>query len=771
MRNEDLLKEKRSRLLSELVENIKLSVQTNKVKGELSSKIYIYSRLADFTYYSEVSIRKFLTGTVPKDITSFVQGIIQYSKLVGLDDEYIENFTREYVQASNAIVIESDTKIKTRNNLIPQDLTSIIRPKKLVEFLDSYLIDNINISYIYGYKLTGKTKSVMAYMSDLVNKNIYENIIWSDIRVNENQIDEIINTILIFALSNNETINESAKKDVCLDFLRNTKTVIVLDFNNYSIDNRVIEFIKEIANFTKIIILSSNTFSNYEKQLSFYTKTFCTNHYIEKNEFEEMLKLNEENSHIIQNNVYIVNKLYEITGGFPFVAIYLLKKIIEENKFGLTLNDAINKYSSYNVEEYEELSLKIISEKWNELNTLAKKILIVCSKFNCSISLKLVAEICGVQVNSNEWKDAIKQCYEIDLLNPIILNNPRVTMNNVIRTLVLQYQRKENFNEGLFLQKIQKYYLDLAIYIGECYDDLNKLKLLDELDEWNVLVQVLEYLEKNKMYEQYISIVRELKYYIYVRGIWKLGEQSLHLKRALYARELSSVNEELEALCDYINICSKSKNNEEAEKYLEQATTIIENIDKEKLDKRVMCLYNHVKGLYLYNCKKDYKKCYKIWKDNKDKYSKYVSLYRNLVNDLWITRCYIKIESDFDKICTELKNKIDEMKKENFVRAELDYELLLIGVLLQKFQENSNNVEYLDKIEEELDKCDILFNTKSYKDIRNEAQYCKYRSIIYLYKNNKELSMKYYDMAITKFKLMNCFEDITNLQNIIDEKN
>ena len=85
-----------------------------------------------------------------------------------------------------------------------------------------------------------------------------------------NITDEIINTILIFALSNNETINESAKKEVCLDFLRNTKTVIVLDFNNYSIDNGTIEFIKEIANFTKIIILSSNTFSNYEKQLSFY---------------------------------------------------------------------------------------------------------------------------------------------------------------------------------------------------------------------------------------------------------------------------------------------------------------------------------------------------------------------------------------------------------------------------------------------------------------------------------------------------------------------
>ena len=92
MKSEELLKEKRAKLLSEIIDKIKLSIEKNKVKGENASKIFIYSRLADYTYYSEVSIRKFLTGTVPKDITSFVEGVIQYCKLVGIEEEYIENF-------------------------------------------------------------------------------------------------------------------------------------------------------------------------------------------------------------------------------------------------------------------------------------------------------------------------------------------------------------------------------------------------------------------------------------------------------------------------------------------------------------------------------------------------------------------------------------------------------------------------------------------------------------------------------------------------------
>ncbi len=765
MKSEELLKEKRVKLLSEMIDKIKLSIEKNKVKGENASKIFIYSRLADYTYYSEVSIRKFLTGAVPKDITSFVEGVIQYCKLVGVEEEYIENFTKEYIQASNAVVLEIDSSIKTKNNLIPQDLTTIIRPGKLLEFINNFLKQEINIAYIYGYKLSGKTKSVMACMNDLINKKIYDNILWSDIKQEENQIKQIINTISIFTLSDKERLEEDAKKEMCLEFLKSSKSILVLDFNNSIIEEQTLNILKEIAKHTKIIIISSNSFKNYEDELAFYTKVLCTNDYIQKNEFEQMLKLNEQNTSIIERNPEIVNKLYKLTGGFPFATIYILKKIIEENRLGVSLNEAIERYSNYNSEEYEELAEKIIAEKWENLNDLSKKIIIICAKFNYSVSIKLIANICEKQITDNEWKQALKQCYEHDLLNPIILNNSRVYMNNMIKTLVLQYETKEQFDNKSFLDKIAKYYVDLSTYIGECYDDLDKLKLLDELDEWNIVLQVLEYLKQAEMNKEYITIIRELKYYIYVRGMWDIGEESLHLKRANLAHKINDIDEELEGLCDYINICSKSRNHEEAEKYLEIASKILGG-NEDKINKRIICLYNHVKALYLYNCKKEYKTCYDIWKNNKQKYSQYVSTYRNLVNDLWITRSYIKIEKDSEKICKELENKIIDMRKENFIRAELDYELLLIGVLIPKLEKGEHKI--IEKIENELDKCEYLFNNKSYKDIRNEAQYFRYRAIIYAYKKEEELKKEYLDKAVDDYKLMNCYKDIQELEEIIN---
>lgn len=763
MYNQIILKEKRVNLLNDIIKQIKISIEKNKIKGELSSKIYIYSRLADYTYYSEVSIRKFLTGIVPKDVFSFIQGIAQYCNLVKVDEQIIQNFINEYIQATNGIIIDNISKFKTKTNIIPQDLTSIIKPKKIINFLDSFENDNVNIAYIYGYKLSGKTKSVMSYIIDLVNKNIYDNVIWIDIDSNINQINTIIDTIHSFAFQNMKQASPDIKLENCLNFISETKSIIVFDFSKFEIEDKTMEILKNIARNTKTIIISSQKFDKYEEKLQFYAKSFCTNNYIQKDEFEQMLKLNEQKSSIIENYPQIIDELYQITGGFPFASVYILKKIIEDNKIGISYQESVKKYKDYNIKEYEELASKIILEIWVGLNDLAKKILITCAKFNHSVSIKLVSKICGIEITTSEWKEALKQCYEHDLLNTIFLNNPRISMNNMVKTLVLQYENKENFDNSVFLEKLPSFYIELTTNIDECYTELEKLNILDEFEEWNIVLQVLNYLEKYKMHKEYIIIVRKLKYYIYVRGMWEIGKNSLHLKRANFAKIINNVNEELEGLCDYINICSKSKNKEEAEKYLSIADEIVK-LNENDIEKRILCLYNHVRALYLYNCKKAYNECYEIWNYNKTFYSKDVSLYRNLVNDLWLTRTYININNDFEKKCIELEKRIAQMEQENFTRAVLDCKLLLIGILIKKLKNELDNKELFTKIENELDNCENIFKTKSYKDIRNEAEYFKYRAIIYSYKNENELKEEYFQKAIQNYKLMNCKEEIAHME-------
>lgn len=761
MNSDELLKQKRSNILSELVNKIKEAINKNKIKGEKSSKIFIYSRLADYTFYSEVSIRKFLTGILPKDISSFIEGIIAYSKYVGIEEEYLQEFAKAYVSAANAIIISQDSKIKTRNNLIPQDLTSIIRPKKLTEFLDNFLKDDVNISYIYGYSLTGKTKSVMAYISDVINRNVYENIMWQELK-EENQKEYIYNLILNFTTSNKENVDIEIKEEVCINFLKDSKSIIVLDFDQYEIKKDVLSLLKEIAKYTKIIIISSNPFNKYEKELEFYTRSFSTNNFIEKQEFEKMLRLNNLGNIVLDNKPELIEKLYILSGGFPFVATYILKQIIEENQMGVPLNEAIEKHSNYETNEYGKLASKIIEKSWSRLSNLAKQIIITCSKFKYSVSSKLVAYICNIEVTNPKWREALKELYDKDLITSIILNNPRFDVNNMIKVLVLTYS-KEEYDEKNFVSKISEYYVELSKNIGECYNDLDKLKILDDIDEWNIVLQVLDYLESSKKYKEYISIVRELKYYIYVRGMWKLGDESLHLKRSLLAKEINNKTEELEGLCDYINICSKSKNKQEAEKYLEVAKKIVdENYDN--IDKRVICLYFHVQALYLNNCLGDYRKAYDIWVNNREKYFDYVNEYRKLVNRLWEDRCYLKIEKNIDKVCDRLIESLNNVKEKNFTRCIVDYELLIASKKVEKF-EKTKDINCLNDAKIWLEEAKEILESNS-KDIRNEAFYYKLQAIISKYEDNQEEKNKFVEKAIELYKLMNCKQDIIFLEYI-----
>lgn len=759
MNNDELLKQKRARILSELVEKIKEAIEKNKIKGEKSSKIFIYSRLADYTFYSEVSIRKFLTGSLPKDISSFIEGIIQYAKLVGIDEQYMQKFVKEYVLSANAIIIEQDNKRKTKNNLIPQDLTSIIRTRKLTEFLDKFLEEDVNISYIYGYSLSGKTKSVMAYIVDLINRNVYENIMWRNLN-GKNQREQVYDIIINFVTQNRENVDKEIEKEVCINFLKNSKSMIILDFNQYEIEEELLALLKEIATYAKIIVISSIPFKKYEKDLEYYTKAFSTNNFMEKQEFEKMIRQNKDGNIVLESNPELLEKLYLLSSGFPFVASYILKQIIEENQMGVSLNDAIERHLNYETEEYEELASKIIENKWKNLSDLAKQILITCSKFKHSVSTKLVSYICNTEVTDKKWREALKELYDNDLITSIILNNPRFTVNNIIKVLVLTYSKK--YDNQNFYNKIAQYYVELSAYIGECYNELDKLKILDEIDEWDIVLEVLDYLENAKKYKEYIDIVRELKYYIYVRGMWKLGEESLHLKRAFLANQINNKTEELEGLCDYINICSKSKNKLEAEKYLQIAEKIVKENDN--INKRVVCLYFHVKALYLNNCVGDYKQAYDIWKNNREQYFEYANEYRKLVNRLWEDRSYLKIEEDIDKVCATLIASCNNAKEKNFVRCIVDYQLLISSKKIEKY-EQTKDLSCLEEAKKWLDEANIILEVNS-KDIRNEAFYYRLKAIISNYENNQQEKKEFIEKAVELYSLMNCKQDIEFLMKM-----
>lgn len=749
---EEALKTRRAEIMSHYINEIKQAIIRNKIKGEKPSKTFIYERLADFTYYSEVSIRKFLTGMLPKDVASFVEGVVLYSKVVQLSEVEIDNFVKEYMEAANAVVIERVNKKRTKNNLIPQDLTLITRTHKLTAFLDNFLEKEVNIAYIYGYKLSGKTKSVMAYMNDLLPKGKWENIIW--IQPKQHQVKEVWEELVTFW--EEETENLEVRKQIIKN-LKQEKSILIVDCANEALKEETQELVKELSCFSKIVVLSSEPFEKLSENFKEYTYSFSMYHFMEEKEFYEMLEKNHSYQLVLQSNSDFKTNFYRLTGGIPFIANYILKKIVEENKLGITLDKAIEEYSGYEEEKYEDLAKKIIEDSWKVQSPLAKKILIFCSQFKCSVSSEFVAYFCGVSMQSEEWRNAMKECFHKELVTPVILNHPRLSMNTIIRILINTKKKEINWDEKEFLEKIASYYQNVAEDIGECYNHLEKMKRLDELDEWNVVQEVLDRLYNNQMNKEYVVIVRNLKYYLYVRGYWQKGENSIPVRRIELAEKLQDKNEELEALCDYINNMSKSKNKEIVEPYLERATRMVEK-NKEILSRRIVCLYYHVKGLYLYYCLQRYQEAYELWEYCRIHYEKDVNEYRRLVMDLWSARCFLKINTNLDENIMLLETRIEETKIVNFVRAQIDYELLLIEVLYQKYEATQDAV-YLERASQLLEECEMLFESKSEKDRRNEAFYDRLKANFYQYQRKEDLAKEYFIKAYDMYDRMNCIED------------
>ncbi len=662
-------------------------------------------------------------------------------------------------------MINNNLKVGTRNNLLPQDSSKIVKNNKIIDFLDKFIKDKANLAYIYGNKLTGKTKATTIYIDELIEKNIYQNIIWIDIKNNKPQKEQIIDAVLLFILENKEKIDEEIKQNLVKEFIEENNNLMVLDFNEYEIEEEMLKFIKTIVSKNKMIIISCQNVKTYENELPKNLKSFENKEFINIEDFKKAIYETLEFHIMTENNEEFINNIYNLTKESPFVMTHILKEIIEKNKYGESLEKALEEYEKIRKKGYDKLLEKIVHEKFNSLSNLSKKILIIVSCFKFSVSIELVNYICEKDITSNEWKNALKECYDKALLTPIILNTPRINTNNFIKMIVLEEINNVNFSEKKFSQKIGKYYLEKTRDIGECYNELSKLKKLDIPDEWDIILESLNYLYNNNRHLEYVRIIRQLKYYIYVRGIWQTGEKSLHLKRAKISKIICDIDEEVEAYCDYIDVMSKSQNKEEAEKYLVLVEEIIEN-QNYNINKRILCLYNHVKALYVFCCLKDYKTAYEIWQYNEEKYFKYIDSYRKYVNQLWLARCYLNIEKDIEKICSLFRTRIEEMRNVGFLRAELDYELLLIALLFNKYAAKKNK-SIFEEIENRLDECENILKTKFSKDLKNEATYFKLRCMEYSYKKDKTKLEEYYQNALKNYEMMNSKKDIKDLKKFI----
>ena len=123
----------------------------------------------------------------------------------------------------------------------------------------------------------------------------------------------------------------------------------------------------------------------------------------------------------------------------------------------------------------------------------------------------------------------------------------------------------------------------------------------------------------------------------------------------------------------------------------------------------------------------------------------------------------MKLEKDLNKVVELFKVKSQEMIDKNFIRAAIDYELLLVAVLIKQYSESFNDV-FLEEAEQWIYKVEEMLKNQINLDIRNEASFYKLKSLIYAYKKDNENSIQVFKKACELYKMMNCNKDIEMLK-------
>lgn len=768
------LKEKRANLLNCFIQEIQNTIKQSNHLGEDKRKIGIYSRIAEYTYYSEVSIRKFLTGAIPKNVATFVEGMIAYGNYIHMDKVYLEKFSKEYISACSLIEIDKYKRINNKNNLGRQDLSEIVRTENFTNNMDSFMQQEGKIAYIYGYKLSGKTKSTMAYVYDYMNQNAkFEYILWVNYHTKGELKLDVINGMfeLCEMFESYQSFNMTVKETEFFRFLKEHECLLIVDLNDEILEEKQWAFFDHIAKYSKLILISSISIDQYSMEWKEKLLGISLNQGFNRNDVKKMLYLDPFLKELAEKDTWIIEKLYTLTSGFPFAIRYFSNRLMEANRYGVDIQESLNQYTVIEASTYEELNQSILGSIWEKLSVNTKNILMICSIFSYSISFKLLSYVSGLELNSNEWIKVLNECYKYGLLNHLFFSHPRCYMHSFIRILIYHNLMKEKDLMKQFLNKVAEYYIQICSNIGESYNDLEKFKMIDEYDEYHIISEVLEQLYQKKEYEKFIMIDVNLKYYTYVRGYWNIGEKSRRLKRAKAAHILKDYNAELEAYCDYINIMSKSRNEKEASRYIEESNKLIIEYGIDKFNKRILALWNHVKALYLYHCKEQYEEAFQLWKQNEMWYEKDMNEYRKLVNLLWMDKSKYHLSSNLEQLYKEVTRHYQICIKLNFTRGMIDYLFILSNILLKGYHLDFDNSR-LEKVEEFLKEVRSMLEEKNKWDIRNEAEYYRIATIVGILK--KEEWKSYYHKAVQMYQLLNAEEDIKKLDfylsKISDEK-
>jgi hypothetical protein len=246
-----------------------------------------------------------------------------------------------------------------------------------------------------------------------------------------------------------------------------------------------------------------------------------------------------------------------------------------------------------------ELFDDLFARSWELLDEAARRVLLAMLLFPAGASREGLEATAGIDMSA--FNHALERITDLTLLDieQIDLDSPS---RYALHPLVAAFARARLAEQSDLEQELRlrwvRWYITLASMVGYCWNDLERLQLLD--NELDTLQSVIEWTLHNKWYEETLQLVKGAGYYSYIRGFWE-KKPPLNLLGAEAARHLGLPVDEVEALAYHVQLLSKQGNVKEAEKYLPRLRELKQSA---ALPPDVYFMYQHSFGLYWMACNK-----------------------------------------------------------------------------------------------------------------------------------------------------------------------
>jgi hypothetical protein len=218
----------------------------------------------------------------------------------------------------------------------------------------------------------------------------------------------------------------------------------------------------------------------------------------------------------------------------------------------------------------------LFARAWELLDQSARHILMVLTFFPTSASAEVLAATADVQgYIFDRAIDRILDLALIDEQRADLISEPRYTLHPLVRAFAQAQLAQQAEFEASARKRWVEWYFGLVRQVGWCWNDVQRLNLMD--NDFETIFLIAHHLFAIKRYNETMEFVILARYYYYIRGYWD-QRLELDMLQIQAAWALNNPLWEAEGLCTYVRLLSRQTRIQEASAHIQRLQELSQSL-------------------------------------------------------------------------------------------------------------------------------------------------------------------------------------------------